>query len=87
MPINILFISSEQDIFILWPSLPPTSMEIAKSSSLAHFSVVLFVQSSTRSRKISILRRELLGTVGWMQTHSPPGHPAVHPSDTGIMWG
>lgn len=85
MPINILFISSEQDIFILWPSLPPKSMEAAKSSSLAHFLLlVCFVQSSTRSRKISILRREVLGTVGWVQTHLPPGHPAV--SGSGITW-
>ncbi|KAK4808937.1 hypothetical protein QYF61_008217 [Mycteria americana] len=28
-------------------------------------------QSSTRSRKITILRRELLGTVGWMQSVTP----------------
>lgn len=86
MPINILFISSEQDIFILRPSLPPTSMEIAESSSLAHFGLFCFVPSSMRNRKISIGRRELLGTVGCIQTHSPPGHPPVSGSHLGITW-
>lgn len=40
-------------------------MEIAKSSNMAHFFCLLglFVHSSTRCRKISILRKELLGTV------------------------